>query len=314
MKKSIIPRQSIKVLFICACFFFNSVFPARAVPEAVPDVYAVAEDPTPVFNVSDPSLVFGGEDGKTLHRDGSGLIREVEFIALPGTVFKIKRVIKKGSQNIYEVTSREYPYPSKNGYFIDRRFLRTFDHKVPERIKRLPDKKVIMKNLISAEGSAYVWGGNVKDGIPQMLSFYPPRQPISPKVKEQWMLKGVDCSGLLYEATGGVTPRNTSTLVDYGEEVKIMGLTEGQIIQKLRPLDLIVWKGHVIIVLDGRHTIESRLNYGNGGEPGAGGVKIRNIETVLSRLLQKRTPVNVYSEKSVEKPFVIRRWYKDPER
>ncbi|HPE85225.1 MAG TPA: hypothetical protein PLO43_03500, partial [Chlamydiales bacterium] len=64
---------------------------------------------------------------------------------------------------------------------------------------------------------------------------------------------GVDCSGLLYEASYGLTPRNTSELISFGEERSL---------ENLQPLDLLVWKGHVVIVLDPYHTIESRLGKG----------------------------------------------------
>ena len=52
----------------------------------------------------------------------------------------------------------------------------------------------------------YTWHGNTKKGIPQMLEWYPPSEDISGVLKDKWMLKGMDCSGLLYEATDGYTP------------------------------------------------------------------------------------------------------------
>ena len=69
-----------------------------------------------------------------------------------------------------------------------------------------------------------------------------------------WRLEGVDCSGLLYQATGGYTPRNTSSMKDFGDEVKISGLPLEQISFLVRPLDLIVCTGHVVIVLNGQPT------------------------------------------------------------
>lgn len=40
--------------------------------------------------------------------------------------------------------------------------------------------------------------------------------------------------------------------------MQIEGKTLEQIIKTLKPLDLIAWAGHVVIVLDQEHTIESR--------------------------------------------------------
>jgi hypothetical protein len=273
--------------------------------------YAVAVLPAPVLNTPDFSLVFGNKDGKTLRLDDSGLIREVEFIALPKTVFEIKQIVKKGSHTIYKITTDDYPYPTQKGYFIDSRFVKTMEYKPPNRLKRLPKKKVILNSLLSSEGVNYIWGGNYKEGIPQMLSFYAPAQTLNADLKDQWRLKGVDCSGLLYEATNGCTPRNTSSLITFGEPVKIANSSTHQITQEVEPLDIIVWKGHVMIILDKERIIESRLDYDEEEAGNQGGVRIRNLEDALNETLKARTPVDNY-EDNVEanrKKFVIRRWY-----
>ena len=274
-------------------------------------LYAVAELPTPVLNTPDFSFVFGNKDGKTLNLDDSGLIREVEFIALPKTLFKIENTIKKGTATIYKVTTKDYPYPTQKGYFIDSRFVNTSDDKPPGRSKQLPVKKAIIDALVSSEGGRYIWGGNYRGGIPQMISFYPPSPLLNNDLKEQWMLKGVDCSGLLYEATGGSTPRNTSSLITFGKPVKIAGLSVSQIIHTLKPLDIIVWMGHVIIVLDKERTIESRLDYDKEQEGNQGGVRIRTLKEVADETLKERVPVDNYEDEveKGKKKFVVRRWY-----
>ena len=304
------PQRFIKILLFIFCFSFIYMSLARILPKSNSHPYAIAQIPTPVLNISDFSLVFGGKDGKTLPLDNSGLIREVEFIALPKTLFRINQIIEKGKTTIYKVTTPDYPYTSKKGYFIDSRFVKILDNKTQNRAKDLPSKEAVIKNLISSQGSIYIWGGNYKDGIPQLLSFYPPQSPISSNLRVQWILKGLDCSGLLYEATNGFTPRNTSSLVNFGVPVKIMNLNATQIIQKVAPLDLIVWKGHVIIILDKNSIIESRLDYDEKKEGNQGGVKIRSLRTVLNRILKERVPVDDYDAASIKNQFVIRRWYK----
>jgi len=273
--------------------------------------FAVAKLPTPVLHTPDFHFVFGGKDGKTLHLDKTGIIREVEFIALPHTAFKIEDTIKKGNATIYKITTNEYPYPSTRGYFIDSRFVTTTDREPVPRPKILPTKEAIIKNLLSAEGSRYLWGGNYKEGISQMLSFYPPSSLLSQEVKAQWIQQGVDCSGLLYEATNGCTPRNTSSLVSFGEPVKIAGLNTEQIIKILEPLDLMVWGGHLIIVLDKERTIESRLDYDTQQGGNQGGVRIRKLKEVIDETLQERISVENYSEETSagKQKFVVRRWY-----
>ena len=274
-------------------------------------LYAVAELPTPVLNTDDFSSVFGGKDGKTLHLDDAGLIREVEFIAFPETAFTIEAIIKKGASTVYRVTTEEYPYPTPQGYFIDSRFVKTIKYKPHQRIKILPDTKAIIRTLLSSEGSSYIWGGNYTEGIPQMLSFYPPSYPVDRDLTDRWMLKGVDCSGLLYRATNGWTPRNTSSLITYGEPVKIAGLSISQIIEKVEPLDILGWKGHLIIILDRKRSIESRPEYDRGQEGNQGGVMIRTLSEVVTEIVKERKPVDNYGDEGVEDEhkFVIRRWH-----
>ncbi len=142
-----------------------------------------------------------------------------------------------------------------------------------------------------------------------MLTFYPPPKPISPYLKKIWTLKGLDCSGLLYEATAGCTPRNTSELVNFGSPVKIAGLNAEQIIQKLKPLDLIAWDGHVIIVLDKNTIIQSRP--ARPGQPSHAGVRIQNLKTTLAETLEQRSPADIFDPPDTRKIFVVRRWIKE---
>ncbi len=266
--------------------------------------YARAEIPTPVLNTADFSLAFGGADGKTLALDDQGLIRAVEFIALPGTVFRIENAFKVKGTLIYQVNTDEYP-PQKTGLYIDSRFVSVSVAPIPSRKKQLPSKKQILDKMVSNQGLPYVWGGNFSHGIAEMLQFYAPSQQLPRTTQDKWALYGLDCSGLLYEATDGITPRNTSDLISFGKPVTIAGLSPAQIAAKLLPLDLIVWKGHVIIVLDQNHTIESCV-----GCSAKGGVTIRDLKTVVTQVMSTRKAANNYpaQTKPNEKPFVIRRW------
>jgi len=287
------------------------VFATAAQPSA--PLYAVAVSPTPVLNTPDFAGVFGGRDGKNIRLDGCGQIRAMEFVALPGTVFRVEKTLNSGGQVIYRVTTDDYPYPTTQGYFIDGRFVKTSADPIPQRPRNLPPRQKVIDNLLAARGSRYVWGGNVREGIPRLLSFYPPASglPLSPTTADLWQLAGVDCSGLLYEATGGYTPRNTSALVTYGSPVPIKGLDTAKIIQLLQPLDLIVWNGHVMIIIDRERVIESRLDcHGNGG-----GVRVRSLREALGDIRKSRVPLDNIStavDRGV-KGFVIRRWFANPD-
>jgi hypothetical protein len=272
--------------------------------------YAVSVLPTPVFHTADFGTIFGESDGTTLQLDPCGQICELEFIALPGCVFRIESAIVGKHPVIYKVTADEYPYPTDKGYFIDARFVKTTDSIPPPRTCRLPSRSALLNNLLAAQGSKYVWGGNFHRGIPQMLAMFPPLSghPLREDTENRWQLRGVDCSGLLYEATGGYTPRNTSALINYGAPVPIAGLNVDQIIMKVEPLDLIVWNGHVMIILDRQLLIESRLDCGGKN----GGVKVRPLREALVEIMKNRIPVDSFNsaETRGKQGFVIRRWYK----
>lgn len=271
--------------------------------------YATALLPTPVFNIPDFPHIFGGNNGKTLKMTRYQQIRELEFIALPETAFRIKGVIKKDNKTIYKVTTNYFP--ANKNLFVDSRFVKTIENKPVERPRQLPQKEVIVENLLSAEGTAYAWGGNIRNGIPEMLSFYPTSPDINHELRDRWMLKGLDCSGLLYDATNGYTPRNTNDLMDFGDPVPIAGMSVKQIIDRIEPLDLIIWQRHVIIIIDKDRVIESRLDY-DKKKPGCqGGVRVRMLREVLEETLKNKVPDDDYpfKTKTGKKRFVIRRWY-----
>jgi len=262
--------------------------------------YAVAVLPAPVLNTPDFNSVFGGSDGKTLKLSPKNLIEEVEFIALPHTVFVIEDIIRKGSREILKVSTKDYPYHAVSGYYIDSRFVEKRFEKPQERLRKLPDKNMIIKKLLSADGDIYVWGGNYSKGIPEMLKFYKPSGILPDDVLQRWILKGVDCSGLLYEATGGYTPRNTESLFYFGSPVNVEGLTPDEIAKKLKPLDIIVYKRHVLIVLNSKEVIESSISRG---------VHVKSLPETIKAISRYMTPANHYKHQDNGDRFVVRRWY-----
>lgn len=133
---------------------------------------------------------------------------------------------------------------------------------------------MILSKLKKALGQPYIWGGNWGRGILEIKDLY--KSEISRPLENSWTLSGVDCSGLLYEATNGFIPRNTSDLMHFGDKISSL--------ENIKPLDIIIWPGHVIILLEPNLVIESLLGKGV-------------IETPLHDRLQQ----------IAEKPFVIRR-------
>lgn len=259
--------------------------------------YAIAVLNTPVLNTSDFESVFGGADGTTVKLDNKGLIREMEFIAFPNTLFEILEIIPKGDHSIFRIKTTDYPYTSAD-LFIDSRFVKTTDSLPDDRKHTLPDKAGILNKLNSLDGYSYMWGGNCGDGIEQLLEFYQPASELDNSTKSLWCLKGVDCSGLIYQATNGSTPRNTSSLINYGTGLDIAGSSASEIAAMLQPLDLIVWSGHVIIVYDENTVIEST---------GDAGVHKSDLLSRMKNIMKEKTPVNDWGSTS-GKRFVVRRW------
>lgn len=190
----------------------------------------------------------------------SGHIRELEMTAPLGSIFSLVETLPN---NITKVYFEEY---SKDPLYVDSRFLEESVEPTPQK-KICPPKESILAYLKNALGSAYVWGSNHFEGVQRFEELY------------GTSLKGVDCSGLLYEATSGFTPRNTSGLISFGIEVKI---------EEVEPLDIIVWRGHVVIVLNKDETIESQEKRGVVVYP------------IKERLAEIKRDV---------KQFYIRRWY-----
>ncbi|MBK5274487.1 MAG: peptidoglycan endopeptidase [Desulfuromonadales bacterium] len=267
--------------------------------------YGAARSAAPILNTAAYSTIFGGSDGKTLKTDRCGQVRELEFLALPGTVFTILDVWNHGSATVLQVVTDDYPGPAGVKLYVDSRFIEPREEKPPQRGRTLPSPPEIIAALKNSVGSPYVWGGNLQAGVPELVGlFY--GSGISAAGRNRLTLAGLDCSGLLYQATGGWTPRNTSQLISFGRAVPMAGKPLDEIAGLLKPLDLITWNGHVLVVLDRETIIESRLEC---GKPGNGGVMVTPLRQRLREILRTRRPVDIWPTAGKERDiFVVRRW------
>lgn len=248
--------------------------------------------PTPVLNTPDFHHAFGGDDGKHIPRNPFGHPLYYEFVALKGMRF---HVIKKIG-DIYQIRFLQY---SDQELYIDSRFTGPSTGTI-EKSSSFPDKKTMAQKMEKLLGTKYVWGGNWSAGIRKLLQFYPPKGKISQETKLLWTMKGVDCSGLLFEASNGMTPRNTSQLVYFGKSVPIAGRSSSEILSLLKPLDLVVWPGHVWYVLNERFSIESKAEFG--------GVIRRHLLERLEETCLERQGVNDWTPSlNPRAHFVIRR-------
>jgi hypothetical protein len=230
---------------------------------------------TPILNRKDFSYVFGGY-GYGLLLDDRGLLKSLEMIAPVGSYFHVVSIHDDLGHLIYEITFEDYP--SSYSLYIDSRFVEKVS-KSFTREKKLPDLDLILQRLKKMISLPYIWGGNVSQGVPEMLDFYPPKRELTSHEKINWIMQGVDCSGMLYEAAEGFFPRNTSDLINLATPYKLIDQNISLLSRELNPLDLVVYKGHVIITLDKNHFIESRAH--------RGGVFLTEKEARLELLLKE---------------------------
>lgn len=220
--------------------------------------------------------------------DEQGLYRPLEMMLLPESNLK---VLESRENGVLKVKTEEL----EQGYIFKDSL--EFSMKC-DRVDL--KEKNILDNLLSYVGCAYIWGSNwtLSKNQLETLKIHLTKRSENFIKNMQFLFSGLDCSGLLYAATTGQVPRNTSELVHFGKFIEIEGLTNLQICNLVRPLDLIVWKGHVLIFLDEKLVIESRKDYG---------CLIVDAKTRLEEIRNTRTPANTVGDHK----FYIKRWHSD---
>jgi len=274
-----------------------------AVSAPVPSVgFAQATGATPVF--SSPTFPDALGAAGNLNRRVK-LYHGLLFTAWPGTAFTVLERRSAGKVAIARVTTAEYPCAS---CWVDARHVRFSAKPFPERTVKMPSRHDILQFLegAAARGVPYCWGCNFTVGVPSLRRDYglTARQ----LARYPWDFAGLDCSGILFEATGGATPRDTNRLLVHGDPVRIHGRTVAQIQALLQPLDLIVWQGHMLIVLENGFVVESANRYHRQFVRRA--IKSPLVQR-LGEVVSQRKPVNQYYDRrfSGRKRFVVRRWY-----
>lgn len=199
--------------------------------------------PVVVYNTPRISELY---QNKPLKND-KGLLIGVEMVLLPGS--KIE-VIAKLEGNICQISTPHY----KVGYptYVDGRYLK----KGTPQTFILPSYEDAIENLSKIkEDTRYIYGANLDQGVPSLFVDFPPCLDLDPTEKQDWILQGLDCSGLFFQICAGATLRNCSMLDKVGDRLTNPRLSE------LRPLDLILTKGHVAIVETSKNIIESAKRF-----------------------------------------------------
>ena len=280
-------------------------------------LYARSRWLTPFFYLADFQRHYGSGTGGSLILDDWAQVDPLEYVALTNTAMRVHRILSHSGVTLLDVTTAEYPYDSETDrHYIDARMVRVIQSEtaITKRQIKLPSRYTIQSRMRQQLGTPYIWGGNSPVGSSRMLELYPSANQIDALTQAKWTMSGFDCSGLLFWATNGYTPRNTSKLITYGTGIDIEWKTPEDIAKILKPLDVIVWRWHDRIVLDKGHIIESTANFsGTGNYSTPNGVRIVPLIDSLREIIEekKRTPVNDWDTSTLERKskFVIRRWY-----
>jgi len=233
---------------------------------------------TPVFHRDDFHRVLQQKNGISAACDEKGIFRALETVLLPETPVQL---VCSMQDHVVQITTDAYPY--SGFFFTDQRLLReSYGHSIP-----MPCAEEILQRLYSCVGAPYVWGGNAPC-LTEMEELYPEA--------ETHCLSGFDCSGLIYYASHGNTPRNTSAWRHFGVPLAIDGLSIEEISSSLQPLDAIVWNGHILFALSSEELIESRIGKG---------VVVTSTEERLQEIYASRQP-SVHWQKET---FCIHRWH-----
>jgi len=242
----------------------------------------------PVFNITE-IYKFLKQLPDDLKTDKRGLLPEIAFIAPPGTNYLLVEKIHDDKYEIVKIRN----LASDNIYYIDSRFT-SQSHKTNKVSSVLTEDDIII-NLKAMVGYPYEYGGETATGIYKLAEMYEISE-LDIKLKPT----GLDCSGLIYQATNGLTPRTSTEMIKFGEGLDIEGKDLSEILQLIKPLDIIGYPGHVFIVIDNDNVIEASRKYG---------VIVQTAEKRLKSLMKNRKPVNDASEKDKNKIFAIRRWF-----
>lgn len=218
-------------------------------------------------------------DTGNLSFDDQSLWRPLEVVLLPGT--DVTATIEP-HHPICRISSPAYPSTSPLYTLVK---LLNFNHHTLTPTRSL---SLFFDRIHSCLGVPYLWGGNLPEGTNALLNLYP-QHPRDPRSAQVYQLRGVDCSGLLYYASQGLTARNSSDLIRQGTAV-----TD---ISDLKPGMLIGWKGHVLIVTE-RGIIESKAQEG---------VILTDTQQKIDSLLQEKTFLHEWPQSPPATPsFVIR--------
>ncbi len=203
-------------------------------------MFSVTTKPTPLFNTQEIRAIFT----LPFKLDNRFLLNELETILFPCVTVEVF-----GEGEVVEVRCKDYP--SKIPLFTHRDFLDS-SGKFHEKIRKRPSIDAMVEKLKNLPKLPYIWGGTFPEGVSELFELFKPEKELNGWEWQLFHLRGIDCSGLLYNVTHGTVPRNTGPLFEICTPIDAPS----------RPLDLIFSPGHVLIYLGDNEVIESVKTHG----------------------------------------------------
>ena len=213
------------------------------------------EKPIPLYGVPDLEALYGTRPQKN-DRD---LLVGIEMVLLPGSKIQVLREVDKGELQVKTAHYNRVLQVKTAHYKVDRPLYVDARHVHEDWAPRpfiLPSYEQALERLLAIpEGIRYIYGANFAAGLPHLLEHFPPQVELTSEEKKDWTLEGLDCSGLFFEICEGATVRNCAMLPEIGETLAAPQLKD------LRPLDLLLSPGHVVIVESSTKVIESAKRF-----------------------------------------------------
>lgn len=129
---------------------------------------------------------------------------------------------------------------------------------------RPPTRARVLERLVELVGTPYLFGGTSERGSSRQrdvlleLGAFAAHDLEHPELDRIARAHGIDCSGLLNAATDGIFIGDSRDTVHLGPVVEVREDTPpAEIARMLEPLDVLVWKGHMVIALGDDRIIQA---------------------------------------------------------
>ncbi len=289
-------------------------------------------DPVFLFTTDNLKDIFDKSRYEQALKDGKpvdeGIQEHLAKVLPPGS-----SILVSGQGDVLEVKGSPYSKYYNDGlYTINIGFK---DREIPAQTNvQIPTKQRIIDSLTKLVGTPYLYGGCYDQGSEKLANYvvsqglFKEEDKNNPDLYRIMKLAGLDCSGLLAQATNYAFLADTRTVFQFAERlnenciVDIEGKNIDDIVNTLKPLDIIVYYGHMLISLPDDKIIQSAgfdknaevfsetTNHKGDPMDKYGRVVIDEAKPIIEGIMNvsERSPSNSWDYNDKNK-FMIIRWH-----